>query len=100
MGSQNRDPTEERQKASSQQQRENGKNKGKTKDNSYAATKRRPDLRSMGGIELKAEVKLIEYLMHFNILTDLRMTDRLTENEANHSILKQHMENSGGGKGK
>lgn len=54
----------------------------------------------MGGIELKAEVKRTEYLMYFNILTDLRMIDRLTENEANHSRLKQHMENSGVGKGK
>lgn len=53
----------------------------------------------MGGIALRAEVKRIEYLMYFSILTDLRMTDRLTENEANHSGLKQHMENSGGVKG-
>lgn len=54
----------------------------------------------MGGKEFKAKVKLIEYLMYFNIQTgDLRIIDRFIQNEANHSRLKHMMENSGGGKG-
>lgn len=38
--------------------------------------------------------------MYLSILTgELRIIDRFTENEANHSRLKHMMENSGGGKG-